>query len=1081
VDGTPNPSYENLLDVDNLIDYMFVILYGGNLDAPISNFLSNNSPNNWYGMRDRSGTNGGFRFMAHDSEHTLLNVNEDRTGPYAAGDPVAQGAGQALLKSQPQYIWTRLQQNAEFRMRVADHLQKHCFNGGPLSVDGIRAMFLTRSNEIQRAIVGESARWGDARVASPLGRANWVSAMMNVYNGFLGGRTTVFLNQMRTDNMWPTVIAPLFSSSGGAVPNGFRLFMTNINGGSTIYYTLDGTDPRLRGGAVNPSAVAYTAGTPIVISYPTIVRARVLSGSTWSPITEATFYTGQDFSKLIITEIMYNPTPVGLDDLEFIEFKNVGTNALIFTGMGFDSGITFSFTNGTSLAPGQFFVLGRHRGNLQVRYPGLIVHGIYSGRLDNGGERLSITNILGTRLFSVEYKDSGRWPLTPDGRGFSLVTRDPNSNPNPSNPSGWRASTNPNGSPGADDPASTIPGVLINEALTHTDAPALDAVELYNPTGSPVNIGGWFLTDDPANPMKYRIADGTTIAAGGYLTFDESHFNATPGTNNSFALDAEGDQIYLFSGDANTNLTGYSHGFSFDVAPNGVAFGRHVLSTGDERFVLQKANTPNAANAGPLVGDVVIRQIMYHPPDLPGDVDNSADEYVELRNRTSNPVHLYDPSASTNTWHVRGGIDFDFPQNVTVGPTQSIVLVNFDPTDATARDAFLGKYGSLSGVPLFGPYSGKLDNSSDTVRLERPDAPNTNSVPYIWVDYVDYQDAAPWPSGPDGSGSVLERVNLAAFGDDPINWVGAAPLTITSIGPLNTLVRAGTGAIVTITVSAFGTGNLTYQWYLNGNMLAGETNDSITIVDVESEDDGFYTVRVTDLTGSALSSPAAVRVLVTPAFVQAPVGQTVVAGGSVTLSAIYTGSPPPFTNEWRLGSLPVYTNITSGYTTFYRFTASTNPATYGYRVVIKSASAPLNGISHGALVNVVVLADTDKDGIPDAWETANNLDPNIAGDAALDSDGDSMSNLAEYIAGTNPQDATSYLRVAGVSAENSATITFLAVSNRTYTIEYTDALNSGVWSRLADVAASPTNRAATVIDPAPFDTRFYRLATPRKP
>jgi hypothetical protein len=46
-DGTPNPAYENLLDVDNLIDYMLVIVFGGNLDAPISNFLGNTRPNNW--------------------------------------------------------------------------------------------------------------------------------------------------------------------------------------------------------------------------------------------------------------------------------------------------------------------------------------------------------------------------------------------------------------------------------------------------------------------------------------------------------------------------------------------------------------------------------------------------------------------------------------------------------------------------------------------------------------------------------------------------------------------------------------------------------------------------------------------------------------------------------------------------------------------------------------------------------------------------------------------------------------------------------------------------------------------------
>lgn len=1082
LDGTPNPSYENLLDVDNLIDYMFIILYGGNLDAPISNFLGNESPNNWYGFRDRSGTNGGFRFVSHDAEHTMLDVNADRTGPYNAGDPTKPSQPNALLKSQPQYIWTRLQANAEFRMRVADRVQKHCFNGGPLSVQGMRSMYLARSNEIQRAIVGESARWGDARVATPLGRGNWINAIMNVYNNFIGGRTTVFVNQMAADNMFPSLVAPRFSSSGGAISNGFSLFMTNSNAGATLFYTLDGLDPRLRGGGVAPTAIAYTANTPIILNFPTTVRARVRSGAVWSPITEAVFFTPQDFGKLIVTEIMYNPVPAGSDDFEFLEFKNAGTNILDFTAIGFDAGITFAFTNGTRLGPGQFFVLGRNRGNLQVRYTNLTVHGVYSGRLDNGGERLAMTNRLGARIFSVEYKDSGRWPLTPDGRGFSLVTRTPNANANPNNPSSWRASTNPGGSPGADDPTPTVAGIVINEALTHSDLPQVDAIELHNPTASPVNIGGWFLTDDGALPVRFRIPDGTIIASGQYLVFNETHFNPTPGTNNSFSLDSHGEELYLFSGDANTNLTGYSHGFSFDAAPTGVSFGRHVISTGDEHFVLQTSATLGGLNSGPRVGPVVLHQIMYHPPDLPDGEDNSAEEYVEIRNITTNPVKLYDALVPTNTWHLRGGIDFDFPQNVTLGATQSLVLVNFNPADATARNAFLGKYGGFSTIPLFGPYNGKLDNSSDTVRLESPDTPETNSVPYIHVDQADYKDVAPWPAAPDGSGAALQRLNLAAYGDDPANWVGAAPLTVRSIAPGFTQVKTGTNATVTITVTAYGTGPLSYQWYLNNSMIPGETNESITIVDVQFEDDGLYTVRVSDLSGSAISPPAAVRVAVTPALVQLPLSQTVVAGGIVTLSATYTGHPPPFTNEWRLVS-PATTNIhiTSGQTSFLRFTAPTNPGNLQFRLVLKSSSAPVAGVSHPNYAVVTVLADTDLDGLPDNWESANGLDPNVAGDAGLDADLDTMTNREEYIAGTNPQDYTSYLHIRELASGNSATITFQAVSNKTYSVEYTDDLSAPIWTKLADVTATATNRTTSVIDPTPSDTRFYRLSTPRQP
>ena len=224
VDGTSNPAFENLVDVPNLIDYMLVILYGGNADAPISGALGNDAPNNWYGFRDRTGKHGGFRFISHDAESTLLNVSEDRTGivnlanttpvntygvinpDWTCGNPLTQsgGAAEAIQRSTPQYIWFRMHQNAEFRMLAADRIQQHCFNGGPLSALGMRASLLTRSNEIQRAIVAESARWGDAKRATPFTRSDWVSAMNTVINPFVNYRTPILINQLRADGLFPT-------------------------------------------------------------------------------------------------------------------------------------------------------------------------------------------------------------------------------------------------------------------------------------------------------------------------------------------------------------------------------------------------------------------------------------------------------------------------------------------------------------------------------------------------------------------------------------------------------------------------------------------------------------------------------------------------------------------------------------------------------------------------------------------------------------------------------------------------------------------------------------------------------------
>ena len=1110
VDGTANVAYENLVDVPNMIDYMLVILYGGNLDAPISNFLGNDSPNNWYGFRDRTGLNGGFRFVSHDAEHTLLNVNEDRTGivdlsgsgglygvinsDWMCGNPVTQGAAAAIQRSTPQYIWFRMHQNPEFRMLAADRIQKHCFNGGPLSVEGMRTAFLTRSNEIQRAIVAESARWGDAKSATPYTRDTWVSAMNSTMTSFIVGRTAVLISQLRADGLFPAINAPIFNSKAGLVPSGFSLFMTNNNaGGSQIFYTTDGKDPRQRGGSVSPTAIAYTPGSPILVNFPLTIRARVRSGTTWSALLEGSFYPAQDFANLLVTELMYNPPGVGAtsgDEFEFVELKNAGTNVIDLGGASF-SGITFTFTNGTRLAPGQFFVLGRNATTLGSRYPGLTLNGIYTGRLDNGGEVIVLNHALGSKILDVDYKDGGKWPITPDGYGYSLVPKQPNANPSPGNPANWRASTNPGGSPGADDPTPTVPTILVNEALTHTDLPSVDAIELHNPTGSDVNIGGWFLTDDGKSPMKFRIPDNTILSAGGHIVFTEAQFNAAPGVTNNFNLSSQGEEVYVFSADATTNLTGYSHGFSFGAAENGVSFGRHVISTGDERFVAQLSVTLGSANSGPRVGPMVIREIMYHPPDLATGADNGDEEYIELRNISASVVQLFDPAHATNTWHLRGGADFDLPLNVAVGAGQSIVLVSFNPANTALLTSFRGKYGVFAGVPIYGPYSSKLDNSSDTVTLLKPDAPETNGAPYVVVDEVDYKDSAPWSPGADGTGASLQRVSLASYADDPANWVAAAPLTITSFGPVSYAIRAGTNAATatnaTFSVTAFGTGTLTYQWRKHGVNLPGKTATSLTITNAQLADEGGYTVIVTDLSGSAVSPVANLFVLINPVITQAPITQIVPSGGRVSLSASMTGNPLPITYEWRrVNVTPVFINtmVLNERTAFYNYTApllTNNVAvTQTWRLVVKNLANPTTGVSPGTY-NIIILPDVDGDGIPDLWETANSFNPNSSADAGVDTDGDGMGNRAEYIAGTNPRDPASYLKVEQVSANSPAQISFQALSNRTYSVQFTDDLNAPAWTRLADILARTNNRIETVIDSTPVTNRMYRIATPQTP
>src|SRR5205085_1139909 len=106
---------------------------------------------------------------------------------------------------------------------------------------------------------------------------------------------------------------------------------------------------------------------------------------------------------------------------------------------------------------------------------------VFSGKLSNTGERLTLAHVTGVPIFSVSYGTRSPWAPTADGAGFSIVPSNPNFNPNPDDAIQWHASAALGGSPGADDPPAGIGRIFINEVLTHTDPPNLDYIELYNP------------------------------------------------------------------------------------------------------------------------------------------------------------------------------------------------------------------------------------------------------------------------------------------------------------------------------------------------------------------------------------------------------------------------------------------------------------------------------------------------------------------------------------------------------------------------------------------------------------------------
>jgi hypothetical protein len=92
-----------------------------------------------------------------------------------------------------------------------------------------------------------------------------------------------------------------------------------------------------------------------------------------------------------------------------------------------------------------------------------------------------------------------------------------------------------------------------------------------------------------------------------------------------------------------------------------------------------------------------------------------------------------------------------------------------------------------------------------------------------------------------------------------------------------------------------------------------------------------------------------------------------------------------------------------------------------------------------------------------------------------------MNNRDEYTAGTDPANPASYLKIEQGIIPGTAAVRVAAVSNRTYTVQFNDNLNSSAWSRLADIVARPNNRVEVFIDPTWTTNRFYRVVLPAQP
>jgi hypothetical protein len=1113
--------------------------------------------------------------------------------------------------------WDRLFRDPDFWQRWIDRYQ--ALRANQFANEAVLEMVDNLQNEIKEAQVREQARW-----AASFSFPRWDRQTVFGYTFDFGPRNTnfatggYFTNEVNFQKKWLMdrldfmdtnfLGMPTLTRGSGMVPNGT---LAGISGatepGTMILYTLDGTDPRLPGGAVSPAARTNSGDFMLTISNNVGLFARCYNtnhfnltnvftsatvfevgkphlNSFWSGPASAIYYTA--VPPLRITEVMYHAE--GGDAFDFIEVKNISATSLSLARFRLRGDVQFDFP-ALTLDSGQHCVVIASPGEFENRYgPGVLVAGTYSGSLPDDDGHIVLQGPFGEPILDVAYHDEW-YPIT-DGFGFSLVAVNDDAPVNNwSQSAQWRPTRVANGTPGTADPGGpVVPAIYVNEALTHTESSLGDAIELFNPSNGPVNIGGWFLTDDLAAPKKYRVPDDTMIPANGYLVFRQTESFGVG--SDQFDLDLDGDRVYVFSADASGELTGWVHGFTFGAQAAEATFGRHVISTGEERFVTQLAPTLGTANSGPRVGPVIISEINYHPPDMQvrhQPVDNGMDEFIELQNISASPVPLYDLVNPDIAWHLRGAVSFAFPPGAVLPPGRFALAVGFNPMDSVALENFRAVNNVPADTPIFGPWNGRLDNAHGSLELVRPDPPGGDEPLYVVADQVTYENTSPWPVGADGTGASITRIVPEAYGDDPANWRaglrtpgasnpgGSLPIIVTQ--PMDTV---GTEAsTVSFTVAATGTGPLIYQWLFNGASIYGAVQPVLTLTNLrpsqvgiyscvvfgpggatqssgarltvlliprilghpqpvtlrgsaaESDygftgsnaqfqvvavspnalrfqwrfngapipgatastlivsnaglaNDGLYDVVVTDDVGSVLSRTARLTVLVRPGIrVPPPAHIAVVTGATFTVSATFSGNPLPFGIEWRQVSTPLRSNTVFATSDFATFTAPAALVTnQSWRLVVRNEAAPgTSGSSTTYEFFVTTLADTDADGIPDVWENAFGLNSTNSVDRNLDNDGDGVGNYAEYIAGTDPTNALSYLRIDGPELAGEAVLLhFFAVSNQTYAVEASDVVG-GPWNRIAEVVAVSTNRIVTVPDPQPRTAqRVYRLVTPRR-
>jgi hypothetical protein len=346
------PAYDAFGADFDLRDYALYLLfnyYGGNTDWPQNNWTGSTHSrfsSDWTDV-DPAGM---FRWHSWDAE-TVLYWGDAAT---AVGDGFYDRTDvTSTTKGNIAYFYTYLRLNPEWLMLFADLAHKQIFHGA-LFVDPAYSapgtvydpafperntpatLYYRRAQELWPAVIWEYARWANYWHASgDLTPNDWLTERDRLLDQYFPMRTDVLVAQLRNvqPQLYPNLDAPLLTQYGGAVTGDQRIGLA-VPPGASAYFTLDGSDPRLEGGVLNPAAQLYAI--PFTLPGPTCsVLARAFDGTEWSALERGDFAVDVHVR---INELQSSNQSTILDEAgqaeDWMELINPSTSPVDISGWG---------------------------------------------------------------------------------------------------------------------------------------------------------------------------------------------------------------------------------------------------------------------------------------------------------------------------------------------------------------------------------------------------------------------------------------------------------------------------------------------------------------------------------------------------------------------------------------------------------------------------------------------------------------------------------------------------------------------------------------------------------------------------